>query len=104
MSEADEYSMVSKGKLRLKNDSEISKKKKKHKKHKRQELEKIERGAQEELDSIKSTTDAQNLKEMHITRAEQAFRKMQEKMVSFWGKLKLDNLIIYECIYSKKNE
>lgn len=83
MSDADEYSMVSKGKLRLKTDSgEISKRKKKKLKSKRKEQEKIELGAQEELESIKSATDAKNTQQNQITKAEQAFRKMQEKMVS----------------------
>lgn len=82
MSDADEYANVAKGKLKLKTDSsEISKKKKKHK-HKKKELEKLERGAQEEMDSIKSTNDAYNAKTQQITKAEQAFRKMQERMVS----------------------
>lgn len=82
MADADEYASVARGKLKLKTDSShISKKKKKHKK---KEQEKIERGAQEELESIKSTNDERTAKTLQLTKAEQAFRNTQERTVEHY--------------------
>jgi protein FAM32A len=73
---SDEYALVSKGKLKLKTDSEIKKK------NKKKEMEKIERGAKEELDSIKTTAEERISQTRHLTKAEISYKKMQEKMVS----------------------
>ncbi|KAG4079935.1 hypothetical protein HA402_006247 [Bradysia odoriphaga] len=75
---ADEYALVSRGKLKLKTDSEI--KKKKSKKHNKKEKGKIERGAQEELESIKTTAEEHHSQTRHLTKAEVSYKKMQEKM------------------------
>lgn len=75
----DEYALVSKGKLKLKTDSEIKKKKKK--KSKKSDKEKLERGAQEELESIKTAFDEHKSQARQLTKAELSYKKMQEKMV-----------------------
>lgn len=66
----DPYGQAAKGKLKLKGDTKISKKKKKDKKL----MEKV----------AKSIQDEENLEPLpdRRTKAELAFQKMQEKMVS----------------------
>lgn len=83
---ADEYDMVAKGKLRLKvNDSSCEiKKNKKHKKKK--DKEKLERAAaaasaEHNESTERSSNDSTKLK---MTKAEMAFKKMQEKMVCYF--------------------
>jgi len=68
---SDEYAKVSRGKLKLKTDGEISKKKKK-KKDKEKELEKI---AQIDSSQIEIRQETRKL-----TKAEESFKKMQDKM------------------------
>lgn len=70
---SDEYAQYTKGKLKLKTDSEISKKKKKKKKSsKKDEEEKI---ANTSKDTIQIRAD-----EERYTKAELSYKKMQEKM------------------------
>lgn len=76
---SDEYAKVSKGKLKLKSDSEISKKKKK-KKDKDREREKIANTSSETINIAPETSTGRKL-----TKAEQSFKKMQDKMVSTWS-------------------
>lgn len=100
---ADEYALVSKGKLKLKTDSETKKKKKKQHKKEKEKLERGKKlksndqiffllwicfykkicitGAQEELESIKTSAAEHNSQTRHLTKAELAYKKMQEKMV-----------------------
>lgn len=75
---SNEYDLVAKGKLRIKSDSSCEIKKKK--KHKKKDKEKLERVA-DQLEMSESTpTDS--CKKLNMTKAEMAFKKMQEKMVS----------------------
>lgn len=71
---SDEYAKVSRGKLKLKTDGEISKKKKKRK-DKEKEREKI---AQIDSSQIEVRQETRKL-----TKAEESFKKMQDKMVLF---------------------
>lgn len=70
--------MVAKGKLRIKSDSSCEIKKKK--KHKKKDKEKLERVA-DQIDGSESTPH-DSCKKLNMTKAEMAFKKMQEKMVS----------------------
>lgn len=76
---SDEYDFVAKGKLKLKTDSNISKKKKK-KKNKKKDQEKLEKGAQQMSDEGTRPAIPSAPK---MTKAEIAFKKGQEKMVSY---------------------
>lgn len=72
---SDEYENVARGKLKLKTDSsKISKKKKKDKKNR----EKLERELEQQKQSQIPKAPARQM-----TKAEQSFKKMQEKMVSY---------------------
>ncbi|XP_070504135.1 protein FAM32A-like [Chironomus tepperi] len=69
---SDDYAQYTKGKLKLKTDSEISKKKKKKKSSKKDEEQKI---AETDRDTVKIKEGQER-----FTKAELAFKKMQEKM------------------------
>lgn len=75
---ADEYAHVSKGKLKLKTDSEISKKKKKKKSKelKEQAMKSTDSDAVRDIKEVKRQDSKRPL-----TKAEQSFKQMQEKMV-----------------------
>lgn len=79
----DEYENVSRGKLKLRiTDSDISKKKKKkNKKNKKKEQERLERGVQQTNDEEQEARQATS-SGSQMTKAEVAFKKQQEKMVS----------------------
>lgn len=66
---SDEYAKVARGKLKLKTNCELSKKKKK-KKDKAKEHDKI------------SNVDTSTIEVKKLTKAEESFKKMQDKMVS----------------------
>jgi len=106
---SDEYAQFTKGKLKLKTDSEISKTKKKKKSSKKDEEQKI-------AETDRDTVQIKNGQE-RFTKAEMAFKKMQDQMQTkrvkekaqtthkqqvIMSELKLlDNLIIifpYLCI------
>lgn len=70
---SDEYAQCTKGKLKLKTDGEISKKKKKKSSKKKSE-EKI---AQTSKDTIQLSSSS---REERFTKAELAFKQMQDKM------------------------
>lgn len=74
MSNEDPYSQVSKGKLKLKGDWGIKKKKKKSKAKKL--LEQVEK-------IIENEKEEESKAPREKTKAELAFQKMQEKMVKF---------------------
>lgn len=79
---ADEYENVARGKLKLRiTDSDISKKKKKKKKNKKKEQERLERGVQQINDEEQEVRPA-TFSASKMTKAEIAFKKQQEKMVS----------------------
>lgn len=79
----DEYENVARGKLKLKNDSEIKKKKKK-KKDKDKEREKIELADGSSVDFGSSSSSQQNNSQGRpLTKSEQSFKQMQEKMVFY---------------------
>lgn len=84
MADDDAYAQAVRGKLKLKTDGKAavdnSKKKKKKKKSKKEVEERMRQGAQEELAAAKSSRAEQVASEQHITKAELAFRKMQERM------------------------
>lgn len=72
---SDDYEHVARGKLKLKTDSnKVSKKKKKQDKKERAKLE-------HEYETMKNLPQPP---ERQMTKAELSFKKMQEKMVSFW--------------------
>jgi protein FAM32A len=71
---SDEYAKVARGKLKLKTDGEISKKKKK-KKSKDKEKEAIASIDRETIEVREPGTT--------LTKAEQSFKNMQDKMVSW---------------------
>ena len=73
MSSKDEYAKVARGKLKLKTDGELSKKKKKKKSKDKESLGNIDR----ETIQIKETGGRS------LTKAEQSFKNMQDKMVKF---------------------
>lgn len=73
---SDEYAKVSRGKLKLKTDGEISKKKKKRK-DKEREREKI---ANFDSSTVEITQPESSSTERKLTKAEQSFKKMQDKM------------------------
>lgn len=74
--------MVARGKLKLKTDSESSKSKKKRKKDKKKERERLERGVRQEQETYdEEQRIAAVPKVQQMTKAELAFKKMQEKMV-----------------------
>ena len=76
---SDEYSHASKGKLKLKTDSEISKKKKKKKnKELEQKMKSTDSDAVRDIKEVKRQDSKRPL-----TKAEQSFKAMQEKMVSY---------------------
>lgn len=79
----DEYSHVVRGPLKLKKDSELKKKKKKKSKSKdKEKMEKVMVEKPPATDSQKKAPVRQ------LTKAELAFKKMQEKIVSFLLKVK----------------
>lgn len=91
----DEYDCVATGKLKLRTDSDSSKKKKK-KKNKKKDQEKLERAVKkfsEDTDSGTRTVTPSTTTTT-LTKAEMAFKKGQEKMVSFWLEC---NLIASDC-------
>lgn len=73
---ADEYAKVSRGKLKLKTDGEISKKKKK-KRDKEKEREMVSNFDPSTVQVSESTASS----ERKLTKAEESFKKMQDKMV-----------------------
>jgi protein FAM32A len=73
---SDEYAKVARGKLKLKTDGEISKKKKKKKDKER------EREAAANVDTSTIQIVEPSSYERKLTKAEQSFKKMQDKMVS----------------------
>lgn len=74
----DAYDMVARGKLKLKSDSsKISKKKKKDKKNR----EKMERQLSQEYNFEEEKPANGTSAQQKMTKAEQSFKKMQEKMV-----------------------
>lgn len=83
---SDEYQFVSKGKLKLKCDSEIKKKKKKKSKDKEKLREKVEKSFEQSGGSDsgngQSNHSQQKAPGRVLTKAEESFKKMQEKMVS----------------------
>lgn len=86
---SDEYAKVSRGKLKLKTDGEISKKKKK-KKDKEKEREKI---ANSDSSTIQINSEQESSSTTRkLTKAEMSFKKMQDKMVSY---LHLTQLTIF---------
>lgn len=76
---SDEYAKVSRGKLKLKTDGEISKKKKK-KKDKEKEREMIANADSSTIQVGEQSND--NTSTRKLTKAEMSFKKMQDKMVS----------------------
>jgi protein FAM32A len=74
----DEYAKVAKGKLKLKTDGEISKKKKKKKDKEREK----ERDKVAYTDSSTVQIGEPSNYERKLTKAEQSFKKMQDKMVT----------------------
>lgn len=70
--EADEYSCVSRGKLNLKGDSGVSKKRKKNK----------DKKLAEQASKVADSEVRQSVTESKRTPAEQAFQKMHDKMVN----------------------
>lgn len=78
---SDEYENVARGKLKLKTDSNKVNKKNKKKKDKRNR-EKLEREFEEQMNKLEAEkANAQQRPTM--TKAEMAFKKMQDKIVSF---------------------
>lgn len=77
----DEYENVARGKLKLKNDSEIKKKKKKRK-DKDKEREKIELSESSSVDFGGASSQQNNPQGRPLTKSEQSFKQMQEKMVT----------------------
>ncbi|XP_019552154.3 protein FAM32A [Aedes albopictus] len=82
---SDEYEHVSRGKLKLKSDSEIKKKKKKKSKDKEKLREKVEKALVEESHGSGSSGGEQGRSQgappgRVLTKAEESFKKMQEKM------------------------
>uniref|UniRef100_A0A182IXT5 Protein FAM32A n=1 Tax=Anopheles atroparvus TaxID=41427 RepID=A0A182IXT5_ANOAO len=77
---SNEYQHVSKSKLMLKNESEI--KTKRSKKHKKKDKEKLIRAVMEEPPRTEKDQQAQAStgKTRVLTKAEESFKKMQEKM------------------------
>lgn len=75
---SDEYAKVSRGKLKLKTDGEISKKKKK-KKDKDRERDKIVNIDRSTIEIVPQESSSTGRK---LTKAEESFKKMQDKMVS----------------------
>lgn len=84
---SDEYEHVSRGKLKLKSDSEIKKKKKKKSKDKEKLREKVEKALVEESHGSGSSGISEQGRSQGappgrvLTKAEESFKKMQEKMV-----------------------
>uniref|UniRef100_A0A182SMS5 Uncharacterized protein n=1 Tax=Anopheles maculatus TaxID=74869 RepID=A0A182SMS5_9DIPT len=83
---SDEYQHVSKSKLKLKNDSDSKKKHKK--KDKKKEKEKVMRAVLEDPGKCETRKQQQGQPGTSegggraLTKAEESFKKMQEKMVS----------------------
>uniref|UniRef100_A0A182M2V5 Protein FAM32A n=1 Tax=Anopheles culicifacies TaxID=139723 RepID=A0A182M2V5_9DIPT len=78
---SDEYQHVSKSKLKLKNDSDTKKKHKK--KDKKKEKEKIIRAVMEDpgkSEDRKQQAQTSKTEGRTLTKAEESFKKMQEKM------------------------
>ncbi|XP_065085032.1 protein FAM32A [Ochlerotatus camptorhynchus] len=78
---SDQYDYAGKGKLKLKSDSEIKKKKKKKSKDKDKLREKVEKSLEQSgsSSSQQSQTQAPSTGRV-LTKAEESFKKMQEKM------------------------
>ncbi|EAT38322.1 AAEL009779-PA [Aedes aegypti] len=78
---SDEYEHVSRGKLKLKSDSDIKKKKKKKSKDKEKLREKVEKTLEESGTSSREQDRSQAPPSGRVlTKAEESFKKMQEKM------------------------
>jgi protein FAM32A len=75
MSDRNPYSDACPSKLKLKSDDRIKKKKKKRDKNKKKLIEMAK--------TIKESTTPTKTTERVLTKAEQSFKKMQEKMVSY---------------------
>lgn len=78
---SDEYDNINRGKLKLKTDSNKVSKKKKKKDKKDREM--IEREIEEQMRKAANSEQPQKLT---MTKAEMAFKKMQDKIVSIWGR------------------
>lgn len=74
---ADEYEKVSRGKLKLKTDGDGSKKRKKKKRDRERERESIANVDSSVIQITEPTSSGRPL-----TKAEESFKKMQDKMVS----------------------
>lgn len=94
----DEYEKVARGKLKLKTDGEISKKKKK-KRDKEKELEKVAY-----VDPSTVQIAEPSAYERKLTKAEQSFKKMQDKMVRFRTSLPNTLILNPKFLCSKRNE
>ncbi|XP_055526637.1 protein FAM32A [Wyeomyia smithii] len=81
---SDEYQHVSKGKLKLKCDAEIKKKKKKKSKDKEKLREKLEKTMEQSSGGSSNTTSSSQGQPQAsgriLTKAEAAFKNMQDKM------------------------
>jgi len=86
---SSEYDMVSKGKLKLKTDSDHKKKKKKDKKKLKEKVEKTVETYEDDKLRNANTSNSYYDPTTHsasgrkLTKAELAFKAMQEKMVIF---------------------
>ena len=89
---SDEYAKVARGKLTLKTDGELSKKKKKKKSKDKEALANIDR----ETIQIKETGGRT------LTKAEQSFKNMQDKMVKIEHNLQTLNIFNINKIIQKK--
>lgn len=91
---SDEYDYVTRGKLKLKTDSnKVSKKKKRNDKKDR---EIIEREIEEQMRKAASSAQPQKLT---MTKAEMAFKKMQAKIVSIYA-----NTVKQKILSEPKND
>lgn len=73
---SDEYAKVARGKLKLKTDGELSKKKKK-KKDKEKDNHRVSN-----IDTSLIQVSEASSSQRKLTKAEESFKKMQDKMVS----------------------
>lgn len=82
--EADEYSCVSRGKLNLKGDSGVSKKRKKNK----------DKKLAAQAGQVAESEVKQSVTESKRTPAEQAFQKMHDKMVMIISRFNFTKLVV----------
>lgn len=102
---ADAYDLVARGKLKLKSDSNSSKKKKN--KDKKKERERMGRGVRQEQETYAEDERIANSTAPKMTKAEQSFKKMQEKMVSLllvicFSGSKVKNLYLHFSLQQEK--